>query len=232
MAYLGDELRDSQPDDGVSSLRFALHADLLLASSWDCHVRLYDARLGTCRVAFKQRAPVLDAAFVDTEAAVSGGLSGSVRLHHFQSTLEEVRRADKSKNRVLNGSRLASQVVGKHEQPVKCVEHNTANGLVLSGSWDASLRLWDIRAPEGPGRAVGTLPLPGKVYSMATSDTRLVVATAGRRIQVYDLRSLRAAAPPLQQRESPLKFQARRQHVITGQVGADSCADPMPAMLA
>jgi len=231
MAYLGDELRDSQPGDGVSSLRFAFHADLLLASSWDCHVRLYDARLGTCRVAFKQRVPVLDAAFVDTEAAVSGGLSGSVRLHHFQSTLEEVREAEREQR--AHHSRLSpGQVVGKHEQPVKCVEHNTANGLVLSGSWDASLRLWDIRAPEGPGRAVGTLPLPGKVYSMATSDTRLVVATAGRRIQVYDLRSLRAAAPPLQQRESPLKFQARRQHAITGQVGADACADPMPAMLA
>ncbi len=93
---------------------------------------------------------------------------------------------------------------------VKCVEHNVATGLVVSGGWDATLRLWEPRAPDGTGRAVGTLPLPGKVFSMSTSGTRLVVATSERRMQVYDLRALRAGAVPQQQRESPLKFQARR----------------------
>ncbi len=100
-------------------------------------------------------------------------------------------------------------MLGNHDQPVKCVEHNPANGLVVSGGWDATVRLWEPRAPLGPGRAVGTLPLPGKVFSMSASGTRLVVATSGRRIQVFDLRALRPGAAPFQQRESPLKFQAR-----------------------
>ena len=55
---------DSPPCDGISSVRFAEHADVLLVASWDNHVRLYDATLNTLRVAFKQRAPVLDAAFM------------------------------------------------------------------------------------------------------------------------------------------------------------------------
>ena len=82
---------------------------MLLVSSWDSHVRLYDATLNKLRVTFKQRAPVLDAAFMvrrrhvsnlawpdasrpqDTDAAISGGLDTTVRLHHFNTTLEEVR---------------------------------------------------------------------------------------------------------------------------------------------
>ena len=102
---------------------------------------------------------------------------------------------------------VCPQVLGKHDEAVKCVAHNTSNGLVVSGSWDATVRLWDVRAPEGSGRSVGTLALPGKVFSMSCSDTRLVVATAGRRVQVYDLRSLHAGAAPEQERESLLKFQ-------------------------
>ena len=100
-------------------------------------------------------------------------------------------------------------MLGSHDLPVKCVEHNTATGLVVSGGWDSTLRLWDARSPDGPGRCVGQLQLPGRVYAMATSNKRLVVATADKRIQIYDLRSLRAGAAPLQQRESPLKYQIR-----------------------
>jgi hypothetical protein len=59
----------SPPSDGISSVRFAGHADLLLVASWDSHVRLYDATLNSLRVAFKQRAPVLDAAFMVRKAA-------------------------------------------------------------------------------------------------------------------------------------------------------------------
>jgi hypothetical protein len=63
MSAPGVEL-DSPPRDGISSVRFAEHADVLLVASWDNHVRLYDATLNTLRVAFLQRAPVLDAAFM------------------------------------------------------------------------------------------------------------------------------------------------------------------------
>lgn len=55
---------DAPPSDGISSLVFAKHADLLLVASWDAHVRLYDATLNKLRVVFKQRAPVLDACFM------------------------------------------------------------------------------------------------------------------------------------------------------------------------
>lgn len=63
---------DSPPSDGISGMRFAGHADLLLVASWDAHVRLYDATLNTLRACFKQRAPVLDAAFLVLRLACLG----------------------------------------------------------------------------------------------------------------------------------------------------------------
>ena len=144
------------------------------------------------------------------DAAISGGVDTTVRLHHISTTLDEVRRhAVEASRRGPGLTRLFAQVLGSHDLPVKCVEHNTATGLVVSGGWDSTLRLWDPRSPDGPARCVGNLPLPGRVYAMATSNKRLVVATADKRIQIYDLRSLRAGAAPLQQRESPLKYQIR-----------------------
>jgi WD40 repeat protein len=64
MAGLGTELTDGPPQDGVTSLRFAGHADQLLVSSWDCTVRLFDATLGTCTTTLKHTMPVLDTAWV------------------------------------------------------------------------------------------------------------------------------------------------------------------------
>lgn len=54
----------------------------------------------------------------------------------------------------------------------------------------STLRLWDPRLAPGPaGQQVARLQLPGKVYSMSASDTRLVVGMSGRHVDIYDLRT-------------------------------------------
>ncbi len=90
---LGQELQEP-PSDGISSLRFASHADLLLTASWDSHVRLYDAVLNSCRVAFKQRAPVLDAAFLVRERPQQ-----RAHVKHCQGTLTPAGCARRSRPR-------------------------------------------------------------------------------------------------------------------------------------
>ena len=52
----------------------------------------------------------------------------------------------------------------------------------------SSLRLWDPRQGAGAAPAA-TVALPGKVYSMSASDSRLVVAMSGRHVDVFDLRT-------------------------------------------
>lgn len=75
-------------------------------------------------------------------------------------------------------------------------------GHAVTGSWDKTVRCWD---PRG-GTRVGTYPQPERVYSMSLVGHRLVVATAGRHITVYDLRQMNH---PEQIRESSLKYQTR-----------------------
>lgn len=75
-------------------------------------------------------------------------------------------------------------------------------GHVVTGSWDKTVRCWD---PRG-GTRVGTYQQPERVYSMSLVGHRLVVATAGRHITVYDLRQMNQ---PEQARESSLKYQTR-----------------------
>lgn len=80
-------------------------------------------------------------------------------------------------------------------------------GQVITGSWDKTLKCWDPRSSSGQDRSlVGTYTQPERVYSMSLVGNRLVVATAGRHVNVYDLRNM---SQPEQRRESSLKYQTR-----------------------
>lgn len=80
-------------------------------------------------------------------------------------------------------------------------------GQLITGSWDKTLKCWDPRGASGQERTlVGTYPQPERVYSLSLVGHRLVVATAGRHVNVYDLRNM---SLPEQRRESSLKYQTR-----------------------
>ena len=68
------------PSDGISSLVFSPSSNLLLCSSWDKGVRLYDASQNVLRSQFKHQAAVLDCCFSDGDRAFSGGLECAVKM--------------------------------------------------------------------------------------------------------------------------------------------------------
>ncbi|KAJ4824990.1 hypothetical protein Tsubulata_014365 [Turnera subulata] len=218
----GREL-SNPPSDGISNLRFSNHSDYLLVSSWDkvtpltaiyslavtiftdslaSHfvllllllivsfyqtVRLYDASANSLRGEFMHGGAVLDCCFHDDSSGFSAGADNTVRRLVFNYGKEDI--------------------LGRHDEPVRCIEYSYAAGQVITGSWDKTLKCWDPRGASGQEKTlVGTYQQPERVYSLSLVGNRLVVATAGRHVNVYDLRNM---SQPEQRRESSLKYQTR-----------------------
>jgi cell cycle arrest protein BUB3 len=184
MAARDVELRDP-PHDGISAARFSpYNQPLLLACSWDSRVRLYDVMSNSLRCTYEHRGAVLDACFSPSTYVYSGGLDKTIKQYD-----------------IAGGG--GERFVGAHDKAVRCVEFSAEHDFLVTGSWDATLRLWD---PRSHSPAVGTYPQPDKVYTMALSGNRIIVGTAGRRVNIYDMRRM---DEPEQQRESSLKYQTR-----------------------
>ncbi|CAN1302534.1 Mitotic checkpoint protein BUB3.2 [Linum perenne] len=182
----GREL-SNPPTDGISNLRFSNLSDHLLVSSWDKTVRLYDASANLLLGEFLHGGAVLDCCFHDESSGFSASADNLVRRLVFNHGKEDI--------------------LGKHDAPVRCIEYSYAAGQVITGSWDRTVKCWDPRGASGQDRTlVGTYPQPERVYSLSLVGNRVVVATAGRHVNVYDLRNM---SQPEQQRESSLKYQTR-----------------------
>ncbi|EAT40825.1 AAEL007469-PA [Aedes aegypti] len=172
------------PSDIISSVKFSPNTNqFLLVSSWDSSVRLYDVVNNTLRQKYYHDAPVLDCAFHDSVRTVSAGLDNLVKLYDLNTHAESI--------------------LGSHDAGVKCVEYSSKANGILTGSWDKTVRLWDIRDKDCVGKYEQS---NGKVYSMSCIDEKLVVATSERKVLVWDLRNM---GQYLTRRESSLKFQTR-----------------------
>lgn len=171
------------PSDGISAVVFSPQpANFLLVGSWDSTTRLYDVVNNSLRSKFTSQGPVFDVCFAETTRGFSGGLDQVVRSYDFNTNFE------------------AS--LGLHEAAVRCVQYTDSVNLLVSGSWDKTIKLWDPRSRT----LVGTYAQPDKVYTMCVSNEKLVVGMAGRHVWIWDLRNMGAVQ---QRRESSLKFQTR-----------------------
>jgi cell cycle arrest protein BUB3 len=174
----------SLPSDGITNIVFApTSPSFLFASSWDKSVRLYDVNSNVLRVQYHHSAAVLDCTFSDEVHGFSGGLDKFLKMFDFNTNTDTV--------------------LGAHRDAIQCVNHCPAIGFICSGSWDKTVKLWDIRGNRG---AVGTLDQQEKVYTMDVSQEKLIVGTKARRVLIWDLRN---TGQPLWHRESTLKFQTR-----------------------
>ncbi|KAJ9521705.1 hypothetical protein QJQ45_015367, partial [Haematococcus lacustris] len=149
-------------------------------------IRVYDVAGGGIALAtFGQNSPVLDVVFPDDSSAYCALLNGQVRRVALPSG--------------------AAATMGAHQAPVRALTFLADRGLLVSGSWDQSLKVWDPRSHQP---LVKTIPLPGKVFALSSAANTLVVGTSRRQVLIFDTRKVEFGQPE-QQRESSLKYQTR-----------------------
>ncbi|KAM0787879.1 hypothetical protein ACM66B_003929 [Microbotryomycetes sp. NB124-2] len=183
--------------DAVSAVAFhPTNPNLLATASWDRHVYLSDITNPTSQRKLAIRGPILDVAWApNSESNVFvGGVAKEVRSVDFDTT--------------------ESRLIATHDEPVRCVEYSSELDAVISASWDATVRVTPLSTP---GESL-VLPVADKVYALALSKTKVIVAMAGRHVWLYDIATLKQALASKtagkdvdvwQKRESSLKFMTR-----------------------
>ncbi|KAF8626052.1 hypothetical protein AX15_005106 [Amanita polypyramis BW_CC] len=179
----------SPPFDSISQVKYSpTNPDQLLVSSWDTHVRLYEVgenggKESEAKAKFDHRAAVLTCCFSDGERGYSGGLDTTVRE--------------------LNLTTEATNVLGCHNDAVSTMTWSKELNVLISGSWDRTLRLWDSRSSMPQQSSHST---PERVYQLDLVNNTLVIAMASRLFHIYDIRRMDT---PSQIRESSLKYMTR-----------------------
>ncbi|KAJ9518687.1 hypothetical protein QJQ45_018725 [Haematococcus lacustris] len=173
--------------DGISSVRWSPTANFLAASSWNHSVYVWDIQPTGQTVPKAQNKdhtqPVLCTAWnQDGSQLFTGGCDKSVRLWNLATN--------------------QSQQVAQHDAPVAHCFHVPSMNMLVTGSWDKTMKFWDCRTPT----AAHSQTLPERIYAMDVNYPLAVLGTADRNLIIYDLTKPQAAFKTLQ---SPLKWQTR-----------------------
>ncbi|THH18128.1 hypothetical protein EW146_g2802 [Bondarzewia mesenterica] len=177
------------PPDSISSLSFSPLADYLAVGSWDNNVRIYEVGANgqtQGKAMYGHQGPVLSLCWnKEGNKLISGGCDNTARLFDIQTG--------------------QSQQVAQHDAPVKAVKwiDTPQGGILATGSWDKTLKYWDLRTPN----PISTVQLPERCYTFDVVYPLLVVGTAERHIQIFNLSS--SPTTPYKTMISPLKWQTR-----------------------
>jgi mRNA export factor len=103
---------------------------------------------------------------------------------------------------IWNLATSAVTELGAHDAPIKSCHWCPSLNALATGSWDSTLRYWDVRAP----REMAKVALPGKLNTMDVRDASMVLGTSDKKFHVFNLST---PDRPLRSLESPLKLQTR-----------------------
>ncbi|TFK75073.1 WD40 repeat-like protein [Pluteus cervinus] len=175
------------PTDSISSLAFSPQADYLAVGSWDNSVRIYEVQsTGQTqgKAMYQHQGPALSVCWnKEGNKVFSGGADNAARMFD-----------------VATGQPTQ---VAQHDAPIKVVRWIDAqSGILATASWDKTVKYWDLRSSQ----PVASVQLPERCYTLDVQYPLMVVGTADRDIQIFNLSN---PATPFKTMKSPLKWQTR-----------------------
>jgi len=174
------------PTDGISQLAWSPKAHHLVASSWDKEVRFWDVKPnGTTepKASISHEQPALCCCWSDDGTKVfSGGCDNKAFCWDLASNTKVQ--------------------VGQHDNAIKYIHWYSPSKILMTGSWDKTIKYWDARTPNPAAVA----NLPERLYCADVRDNLAVIATADRKVIIYNLQQPQI---PFKQIDSPLRYQSR-----------------------
>jgi cell cycle arrest protein BUB3 len=160
---------ENPPTDGISSIKLPSNSSkYVLASSWDRSVRLYDIESRQLLNSYNHDAPVLDCTFSDSvNRCFSGGLDCNLLMHDFETGRDTI--------------------VGQHSAAVRRVNYSSEFNLVITGSWDGQVKLWDPRSLK----CIGSYDQPDKVNRFIQLNMKITIDYKSNLILCYCSRFMR-----------------------------------------
>ncbi|KAF9362466.1 mitotic spindle checkpoint protein Bub3 [Mortierella sp. NVP85] len=148
------------PKDTVTALQVdPLYSEFLLATSWDKTLSVYDIVHNCLRTRYEHSSPVLCGTWGSKNTIYTAGIDGSVWSHDWSS-------GDHRK-------------IYSHEDVVTSAAFHRGKNILVTGSWDKTIRIWDGRTPVSLDTDYSwRIKVPGKVYALDMDHDCLVVATS------------------------------------------------------
>ena len=198
-----DVLKQQGHEDIVEALDFSPNGDILVTAGVDGKVKLWNPFSGFCFVTFSEhQAPVRGVSFSGRGTVVlSASLDGTVRAYDlsryrcFRTLSSEDDQKFTSVSGDASGDLVAAggldpfsvyiwsirtgkllQILTGHQGPVSNLQFGLSKNMLLSASWDKSVRVWDFMSTGSP---VETLEHTAEVLSLTVSpiDDRVCTVT-------------------------------------------------------
>eukprot|EP01016_Furgasonia_blochmanni_P000391 TRINITY_DN1006_c0_g1_i1.p1 TRINITY_DN1006_c0_g1~~TRINITY_DN1006_c0_g1_i1.p1 ORF type:complete len:403 (+),score=89.85 TRINITY_DN1006_c0_g1_i1:3-1211(+) len=180
----------NQPEDSVSALEWLPIQDqrLFSAASWDTKMRIYSVNASGYQKSLSLATTLSTESVVfctawksDCSLCFAGCADGAIRAFSIQGG--------------------QSQIVGKHDGPVRSLYYLEQANLLLSCSYDKSIRVWQI----GQQQPALALPLNHKVYASDLQGSLLLLGLSEEKYSVIDLSNLQNLGKGnIDYKESPL----------------------------
>ncbi|KXN72421.1 WD40 repeat-like protein [Conidiobolus coronatus NRRL 28638] len=188
MAQLNQIELANPPSDSINNIQHSPNGNYLLASSWDNKVYIY--QLGqnlsaNSLTSFDLNSPVLVSKWDPTSSKIFSGTGEGKGILYDCNSQQSVQ-------------------VASHEKGIKGVAWINEN-MVATGSWDKTLKYWDIRSPPGSG-PTAQVELAERCYSMDYRNDHLIIAMAQRAVALIKTNN---PTTIVKSERVQLKFQSR-----------------------